>query len=897
MLGTLEVSHDGRAVEVRGPLPRRLLAVLALTPGREVSGDQLVEALWGESPPPAAPATLQSHVARLRRDLPVADVVRTGRHGYLLDVAEEDVDALVLERQVSEGGKALLQGRLDDASRILGQALELWRGAPYGEFAGCAPLEAEADRLSHLRLDALERRITADLGRPGVAPPVAELEALVRWHPMRESFWALLMGAQYRAGRQADALAAYQRARAVLSDELGVDPGPQLQEMERMVLAQDPSLDTVGVSQFLPQRRDERAYSDGVALVERASLVESLQGLHEEALSGSGRLVLLHGETGAGKSALVREWSVSAAERAPVLWGACDPLSSPRALGPLVDVAPLLDSTVAEMLRSGERDGLFEATLAALASGPAVLVIEDLHWADASTYDFVRFVARRIDRTCLLVVVTYRDENLEPSDPLRVMLGDIASLGGVRRLGVPLLSEAAVAELATGSGIDAADLHAETGGNAFFVTEVLASGGEHLPSSVQEAVLSRVHRLSPQARLALQAAAVIGARIEPSLVHALPDVPAEGIDECVTSGMLRYDAPTYGFRHELVRQAVLSGITPGRLGALHWQVLDRLRTLPIVPRPLARLADHAAQAGDGPAVLEFAIAAGDLAASLGSHREAAFQYGRALPYAELLDEEARIGLLGKRAYECQVADDHEHAIEAWNQQLELLRPAGRTLEAVDALLGLDQSYYTIGDNSPGHLVDRRGFALLEGTGPSPHLARTLRYRGAHHLRASENAEAIVWLEEALDMSRDVGARDVEARALASLGMTHLLTRRVAARRRGDARGTADRLGHRGRGHGRQHLPVGRLDPLAAVRLPGGARPDGGGGALHRRSRPPRSPDVRACERDHDEARPRSVGRGDGRGARPALRAQHRASQPDRAADGDRTAGRAARRSR
>ncbi len=707
MLGTLEISHDGRAVEVRGPLPRRLLAVLALTPGREVSTDRLVEALWGESPPSAAPATLQSHVARLRRDLPVADAVRTGRHGYRLDVAEDDVDAVVLEQRVRDGGHALIQGRLDDASEILGQALELWRGAPYAEFTGCEPLEAEAERLGHLRLDALERRITADLGRPGVAPPVAELEALVRWHPMRESFWALLMGAYYRAGRQADALAAYQRARAVLSDELGVDPGPQLQEMERMVLAQDPCLDTVSVSQFLPTRRADRPYADGVALVERASLVESLQGLHDEARSGSGRLVLLHGETGAGKSALVREWSVSAAERTPVLWGACDPLSSPRALGPLVDIAPLLDSTVAEMLRSGERSGLFEAALTALDEiGPAVLVIEDVHWADASTYDFVRFVARRIDRSCLLVVVTYRDENLEPSDPLRVMLGDIASLGGVRRLGVPLLSEAAVAELAAGSGIDAVDLHAETDGNAFFVTEVLASGGEQLPSSVQEAVLSRVHRLSPQARLALQAAAVVGARIEPSLIHALPDVPTEGLDECVTSGMLRYDAPTYGFRHELVRQAVLSGITPARLGALHWQVLDRLRTLPIVPRPLARLADHAAQAGDGPAVLEFAIEAGDLAASLGSHREAAFQYGRAMPYADLLDTEARISLLGRRAYECQVADQHEQAIAAWDQQVLLLRAEGRNLELVDALLGLDESFYTIGDNSHGTEFDR-----------------------------------------------------------------------------------------------------------------------------------------------------------------------------------------------
>ena len=123
-------------------------------------------------------------------------------------------------------------------------------------------------------------------------------------------------------------------------------------------------------------------------------------------------------------------------------------------------------------------------------------------------------------------------------------------------------------------------------------------------------------------------------------------------------------------------------------------------------------------AGDGPAVLEFAIAAGDSAASLGSHREAAFQYGRAMPYLELLDTDAQIELLGKRAYECQVADDHEHAIEAWDLQLVLLRAAGRDLEVADALMGLDESYYTIGDNSNGSAFVDEAFDLLDGTEPT-----------------------------------------------------------------------------------------------------------------------------------------------------------------------------------
>jgi DNA-binding SARP family transcriptional activator/DNA-binding NarL/FixJ family response regulator len=771
VLGTLEVSHDGRPVTIRSPLSRRLLSLLALTPGREVSNDRLVDGLPAGEPSARSAATVHSGVARLRRELPSPDLVRCDRRGYVLDVAVQDVDALVLERDVALGTQALVEGRHDEASGVLTEVLRSWRGMPYAEFPDCAPLAAEAERLSSLRLDALERRISSDLGRSSVTPPVAELEALVRWHPAREPFWVLLMVAQYRAGRQGDALATYQRARSMLVGQLGTEPGPRLGEVERLIREADPSLELPSMASFLPWRKEERDYPDHVGLVERAHLIERLTGLHDEALAGTGRLVVVLGEAGVGKSALVREWSGTARTRARLLWGACDPMTSPRPLGPLVDVAPHLDPLVGDLLRSGERDGLFEAALAALeGAGPAVLVIEDLQWADGSTLDLLRFLARRIEASHTFVVVTCRDDHLRPSDAVRVMLGDIASQAAVRRIEVPLLSAAAVAQLAAGSGIDAEALFRETGGNAFFVTEVVASGGKQLPPTVQDAVLSRVHRLSAQARLALEAAAVIGSRVEPSLVHAMPDVSADSVDECVSAGMLRFEAPAYAFRHELVRQSVLAGITPGRLGAMHWQVLDRLREMPMSPRPYARLAEHAAMSGDGPAILEFAVAAGSSAASLGSHREAAYQYGRAMPYAELLDVDARIELLLRRAEECQISDRHDEAIAALDQALVLLRAAGRDLEAVEVLLGLDESYYTLGDNSHGGDFVDQAFALLEGTPPSRQLAMTLARKGTDHLRRSEMAAAVPWLERALALAPSVGADEVSSRALGHLGV-------------------------------------------------------------------------------------------------------------------------------
>ena len=766
VLGTFEVSQAGQSVDIPTPMARRLLALLALTPGREVAAERLVEGLWGDRPPPAEGALL-SLVHRLRSDLPSPELVRAGRQGYLLDVSPGDVDAYALEREVAVGGRALVEGRSAEAATILAEALMLWRGTPYVEFADCAPLEAEAERLSGLRLDGLERRISADMARPDVTPPVAELEALVRWHPGREAFWALLMTALYRSGRRDDALASYGRACTALA-EAGVEPGQQLRDLKKLVVDGDRSLESSSMTTFFQAPAGHR-YADGVALSERSHLVDVMTGALDEAFAGSGRLLLVEGEAGAGKSALVSEWSRIAVGRGRVLWGACDPLTSPRPLGPLVDIAPHLDGQVGELLRTGEREGLFEAALAALDTSPTVLVLEDLHWADGSTLDLLRFLARRLPSTRVLVVVTYRGEHLQPSDPVRQMLGDIASQAAVRRIEVPLLSADAVAALAAGTGVDAGALYRETGGNAFFVTEVLASGGRHLPPTVQDAVLSRVHRLSPQGRLALEVAAVVGSRIEPQLIHSMADVSADSVDECVSAGMLRFDAPTYAFRHELVRQAVLSGITPGRLGALHWQVLERLRMLPMSPRPYARLAEHAVAAGDALAILEFAVAAGKAAASLGSHREAAYQYGRAMPYAELLDAEQRIELLFARAKECQVSDDHEGAIVAWEAALPVLRAAGRDLEVVDALLGIDQSYYTLGDGSNGLSFIDEAAVLLESDGPSRQKALTTARRGSHLWRASQVTAALPWFEMALEMAREIGADDVVARCLCSIG--------------------------------------------------------------------------------------------------------------------------------
>src|SRR5713226_4258282 len=240
ILGPLEVVDDGDVLSVPGGKPRALLAALALSPGEAVSADRLIDVLWGEEPPETAANALQVHVSQLRKALG-SDVVRRRPPGYELAVAPEAVDLVRFERSVADARTA----EPPAAARLLREALDLWRGDP----------EVDRARLDELRLSALEARIDADLALGKNAELVPELEALVAEHPLRERLRAQLMLALYRAGRQADASNLYYRTRKRLVDELGMEPGPQLQSLLREIVRQESSLEVRTALETRPIQR------------------------------------------------------------------------------------------------------------------------------------------------------------------------------------------------------------------------------------------------------------------------------------------------------------------------------------------------------------------------------------------------------------------------------------------------------------------------------------------------------------------------------------------------------------------------------------------------------------------------------------------------------------------
>jgi DNA-binding CsgD family transcriptional regulator len=533
-------------------------------------------------------------------------------------------------------------------------------------------------------------------------------------------------------------------------------------------------------------------------LLERDDFLDTLRATLAKVKEGRGRLIVLAGEAGVGKTALVRRFCADLGGDIRVLAGACDALFTPRPLGPLADVAEETGEPLASLVAGGARPHeVVAALLDELRTQPTVLVLEDLHWADEATLDVLRLLGRRIEVTPALVLVTYRDDELEATHPLRIVLGGLGTGAGVDRLRLQPLSREAVRLLSEPHGVDGDELHRRTGGNPFFVTEVLRAGGDDIPPTVRDAVLARVAGLTPEARRLLETVAVMPEHAELRLLEAAAADELERLDECLASGMLEEVGAAVGFRHELARLAIEESIAPNRRRALHAEILGVLALLPAPD--YARLAHHAEGAGDVEAVLRFAPAAADRAAELGAHREAAAQYARALRFGDGLSSEERAELLERRSRECYLTDQSLEAIEAAQDALERYREVGDRRKEGDALRWLSQILWCPGRVAESEQAGRRAVALLERLPPGRELA--VAYCNLSELcgNGARLDEARAWGERGLELARHLDEPEIVLRAQADIGAVasgpkdrQMLERVIEL---ADEAGLAERAGH------------------------------------------------------------------------------------------------------
>jgi DNA-binding CsgD family transcriptional regulator len=471
-------------------------------------------------------------------------------------------------------------------------------------------------------------------------------------------------------------------------------------------------------------------------LLERRGALRELGGLAQQvARSDRGRVVLLRGEAGVGKTAALAHFVGGLDSSAQVLRGWCDPLAAPRPLGPLIDalagVGPAAAAALDAAIESGDTGALYRRLLAVLRDGGRwVWVIEDAHWADGATLDLMRFLARRIDSLPLLLVVSYRDDELGGRHPLVVALGEVATCAAVSRIGLEPLSRDAVAVLAAGSGVNAEQLHQLTGGNPFFVTEVLAVGpealsGQGLPRSVSEAVLGRLARLSAAAREAAHAVAVCGPRADVALVEKVCPGAEVALAECLDAGALVSMDDAIGFRHELARRATLAQIPDFDRAALHKRALTILAEPPIDPNKLAELAFHAEQAGDIEAIVRYGPAAAERASVLGANREAAELYALALRHAATVPDEQKVIWLEQHAFSSYLSWALGAPTRSFRDASRLRHKLGDRLEEGDDLRWLSHTLVALGRTTEATEAGRASLRLLENVGPCPQLAWSL----------------------------------------------------------------------------------------------------------------------------------------------------------------------------
>ena len=504
-------------------------------------------------------------------------------------------------------------------------------------------------------------------------------------------------------------------------------------------------------------------------LIERDAQIAQLRACAALAEGGTGNVALVTGEAGIGKTSLVQEF---ARERkgTPLWWGSCDALQTPDPLAPLHDIARSAAVSLRPLLeRQLKGSALFGEVIRELqALGSALVVIEDAHWADESTFDLIKYLGRRIDRTRAVLIVTFRQDEVSASHPLRMVIGDLPQ-ALTTRIELSRLSPEAVVALARAALRAPAGLHERTGGNPFFLTELLRHGTEEVPHSVQDLVLARFARLPPKPREIVQLAAIVPARIERWLVDELLSPSAAEIESCLASGLLQADDASLFFRHELARVAIEEALSLPLAQSLHARALGALVARGAQSEKAARRVHHAIRAGARDAVLAFAPLAAREARARGAHREAAAHYRTTLRFAEGMNVAEQIELLDAYAVECQATSQIGESISARERIARLLSGTGNLAAQARNLSQLALVQVLALRNADGDASSRRAIELLEPLPPGAELANAYRVEAQLRMLNRDCRESVAWARKALDLVQRFDDPRVLAEAHGTLG--------------------------------------------------------------------------------------------------------------------------------
>lgn len=606
LLGDMQVSSD--ALHPVVPQPGRvasLLALLSLEPGRVVSAERLMDQLWEDTPPQSGVAALYVYVSRLRRQLAPLDIsVTTRAPGYVLEVSPDAVDIFLFSNAVAAAEAALDERDLEEAQVYLGSARALWRGDPFQGTSACSDLLLESQRLQRLRdrMSELDARLLLATGQARAAAELAR--TLTERDPLSEAHWALRMEAERDCGNSAVALALFEEFRELLAESLGIDPGARLRNLHTDLLQDDLLTNPQAES---PSDTSRPTDYSGIG---RATHLDEIRSAISSAVDGRGRLLVLEGQPGVGKTylaeqaariaegtGLVTAWARTVeGTGAPPLWpwqrilAALPGASDLTGAGEVTHLRSQISaSDDADEARFRLSEALVGRVLSATSRQPALLVFDDVQWADDPTLHAIGVLASALRSTACVVILTVR-QPLAHRPALASTLAGLQREPTTRRLPVSEFSLAEIAEELTRTSELAPDevaavaesLRERTGGNAFFLTELMkAADGVTLPASIADLIHERLAPLSPSLRDLVDTAAVAGLHIDVPLLAAARGVDLlevmSGADELCAAGLWRHEPATgYSFAHSLARDSVLAVISRAGTSRAHQSLAEAL---------------------------------------------------------------------------------------------------------------------------------------------------------------------------------------------------------------------------------------------------------------------------------------------------------------------------------
>jgi len=515
-------------------------------------------------------------------------------------------------------------------------------------------------------------------------------------------------------------------------------------------------------------------------LVERDGFLTLMQKTFDEVRTSEGHCILISGEAGIGKTSLVREFSKKNKEDCRIYLGACDALFTPRPLAPIYDIALQIkdDSWVTD-----DRSILFTGIFRELENQKkaTLIIVEDIHWADEATFDFLKFFIRRITRLHCLLLVTYRDNEIHSSHPLRTVLGQLPP-DFFTRLQLTPLSSGAVETMAAEKGYKGKDVYSISGGNPFYVNEILASYSTGIPDNIKDSILSVYNRQNEKTKQVWQILSVIPSGLEVKYLEKLEPYFSEAIHDCLDTKILIMTGVLISFKHELYRRTIETSLSPVIRRDINKRMLDILVENSEQPREMERIIHHAKNASENEVVVKYAPLAAREASSVGAHIEAAKLYLTAIEYYQEKDKNILIDFYKAYAYECYLTNQVKEGIIYIGKSLNFLELKNDIVGISTCLHLLSWLWWFDGNGKKAIDTARKSIDLLANQPLSSTTAMAFAHLGRLKMLSDETEECLLWSEKAMAMAKELANEEILCYTLNSIGS--VLAKNISTRKKG-----------------------------------------------------------------------------------------------------------------